>query len=87
MNWKFLGTQYFQDQTTGKHYYIKKPRVIYSPKTGLYNMWVFDGQAGANGAMLIMQSHGSLEHTLCAAERPRRHARPRRHGHQHWSRW
>jgi hypothetical protein len=31
---------------TGEHWYVKKPRVIYAPKTGLYNMWFLNGQAG-----------------------------------------
>ncbi|WP_145746456.1 family 43 glycosylhydrolase [Variovorax beijingensis] len=47
MNWKLTGGhQYIQDTVSGEHYYVKKPRVIYSPKTGLYNMWFLNGQAG-----------------------------------------
>ena len=47
MNWKLLGgRQYIQDPVTGEHFYVKKPRVVYSPKTGLYNMWFLNGQAG-----------------------------------------
>ena len=47
MNWKLVGGhQYIQDPLTGEHYYVKKPRVVYSPKTRLYNMWFLNGQAG-----------------------------------------
>lgn len=47
MNWKLMdGPPYIQDPLTGEHYYVKKPRVIYSPKTKLYNMWFLNGQAG-----------------------------------------
>jgi len=47
MNWKLVGGhQYIQDPATGEHWYVKKPRVVYSPKTGLYNMWFLNGQAG-----------------------------------------
>ena len=45
MNWKLLSTQYIQDTSTGEHYYVKKPRVVYSPKTKLYNLWFLNGQA------------------------------------------
>lgn len=44
-NWKLLGTHYIQDPETGEHFYVKKPRVVYSPKTKLYNMWFLNGQA------------------------------------------
>jgi hypothetical protein len=45
MNWKLLGTQYLQDPATGEHFYVKKPRVVYSPKTKLYNLWFLNGQS------------------------------------------
>lgn len=44
MNWKLLGTQYLQNPATGEHFYVKKPRVVYSPKTKLYNLWFLNGQ-------------------------------------------
>jgi len=62
MNWKLVrGHQYIQDPQTGEHYYVKKPRVIYSPKTKLYNMWFLNGQAalsqsGRTGKRFISQS-------------------------------
>ncbi|WP_169517035.1 family 43 glycosylhydrolase [Azohydromonas australica] len=61
MNWKLLGTNYIQDPVTGEHYYVKKPRVVYSPKTGLYNMWFLNGQAalsqmGRTGKQYVTQS-------------------------------
>lgn len=61
MNWKLVGTQYIQDPTTGEHYYVKKPRVVYSPKTKLYNMWFLNGQAALTtdskvGKYYIVQS-------------------------------
>lgn len=62
MNWKPAGPQqYIQDPLTGEHYYVKKPRVIYSPKTGLYNMWFLNGQAalarvGRQGKLYVTQS-------------------------------
>ncbi|NML47124.1 family 43 glycosylhydrolase [Ramlibacter sp. G-1-2-2] len=61
MNWKLVGTQYLQDAATGEHFVVKKPRVVYSPKTGLYNLWFLDGQAGLTttsrtGKYFIVQS-------------------------------
>jgi hypothetical protein len=62
MNWKLIGGhQYIQDPDTGEHWYVKKPRVIYSSKTGLYNMWFLNGQAGLNrigrqGKLYVSQS-------------------------------
>lgn len=61
MNWKLVATQYIQDPTTGEHYYVKKPRVVYSPTTKLYNLWFLNGQSGLGssddvGLYYIVQS-------------------------------
>jgi hypothetical protein len=61
MHWKLVDTQYLQDPATGEHYYVKKPRIVYSEKTGLYNMWFLNGQAGQTrvgrtGKRYIVQS-------------------------------
>lgn len=53
MNWKPLGTQYIQDPVSGEHYYVKKPRVVYSPKTKLYNLWFLNGQAALTTASKV----------------------------------
>lgn len=49
MNWKLVDRQFFQDPSTGEHYLVKKPRVVYSPKTKLYTLWFVNGQAGSVG--------------------------------------
>lgn len=46
MNWKLEDNVFFTDDE-GQMYLMKKPRVVYSEKTGLYTMWflVVDNQA------------------------------------------
>ena len=39
MNWKLEKREFLTEPATGEIYPVKKPRVIFSPKTGLYTMW------------------------------------------------
>jgi hypothetical protein len=58
MNWKLVKREHLQDPDTGKIWPIKKPRVAYSPKTGLYTMWFLNGQGSPKeeGIYKITQS-------------------------------
>jgi hypothetical protein len=58
MNWQLVRREHLQDPATGKIWPIKKPRVVYSPKTGLYTMWFLNGQGSpkSDGIYKITQS-------------------------------
>jgi hypothetical protein len=49
MNWKLVTQIWPQNAETGDLYTIKKPRVIYSPKTHKYVMWFLNGEGTVNG--------------------------------------
>lgn len=56
MNWKLVKREFLQDPETAALYIIKKPRVVFSPKTGLYTLWFLDGQGGEGSPYRITQS-------------------------------
>lgn len=49
MNWKLEQQLWPQNTETGDVYTIKKPRVVYSPKTRKYVMWFLNGEGTVNG--------------------------------------
>lgn len=56
MNWRLVSSFYPTDSETSRIYIVKKPRVVYSEKTGLYTMWFRNGQGGPYWGTWIMQS-------------------------------
>lgn len=56
MRWKLIDRLFPQHPETGRIYPIKKARVLYSAKTGLYTMWLANGQGGRYGGIYTATS-------------------------------
>lgn len=54
-NWKLVSRWFPQDEVTGRHLVIKKPRIAYSEATGKYVMWFLNNtKIGDEGPIMVM---------------------------------
>ena len=69
-NWELVSRWYPQEEGTGRHIVVKKPRICYSADTGKYVMWFLNSTKSESEAPIMLVTSDSLEGPWSTPEAP-----------------